>query len=209
VDRQAHARRNLSIIRWLVGDLSAEDPPTLDFLPGGLAHGGQVSPEHTPVRGQVSIEVIPAQVQTCNFWLLAAEEGSPHAHQAWFQPDGEYLPIVGTVNNWMREFESLQPNPALLGASGIVKLSQTHPISHYLLLPVYAWGAGEWDINALKPWLQRGRVTIGFSANEARLAERVTVLDTVGAIPDTVLDNLRLAGCVVERATISGTQFAP
>ena len=46
---------------------------------------------------------IPAEVLACNFWLLSASSDSPHAHTAWFQPDGHVLPVASALKRWMDE----------------------------------------------------------------------------------------------------------
>lgn len=83
-----------------------------------------------------------------------------------------------------------------------------HPIAHYVLLPLYAWGAGEWDLELIQPWINETHPTVGFSLAEARLARRVSVVGGPGAISDEVLRMLRLAGCQVERVLADGTVIA-
>jgi len=53
-------------------------------------------------------EPISPYVLACNFWLMAAEPGDPHAPQAWFQPDGYTLPVVDAI----RQFTSNQGDKA-------------------------------------------------------------------------------------------------
>ncbi len=54
--------------------------------------------------------------------------------------------------------------------------TKPHAITHYVLLPLYAWGAAEWDLQVIQPLLQEEHPTVGFSLTEARLADRVTVM---------------------------------
>jgi hypothetical protein len=86
--------------------------------------------------------------------------------------------------------------------------AELHPIAHYVLLPLYAWGAGEWDLELIEPYLQESHPTIGFSLAEARLARHVTVVAGPGAISDEILAMLRMAGCQVERLLADGTLIA-
>jgi hypothetical protein len=81
-------------------------------------------------------------------------------------------------------------------------------ISHYVLLPLYAWGAAEWDLSIIQPIIQETHPTIGFSLAEARLATRVTVLGGEGAISAEALDMLRMNGCKVDRVLDDGTLVA-
>jgi hypothetical protein len=83
-----------------------------------------------------------------------------------------------------------------------------HSISHYVLLPLYAWGAADWDLDVIQPFLQESHPTVGFSLTEARLASRVTVVGGDGAISEEALDMLRAAGCKVERVMDDGTLIA-
>ncbi|MFM8320399.1 MAG: hypothetical protein ACKOC5_05735, partial [Chloroflexota bacterium] len=82
------------------------------------------------------------------------------------------------------------------------------PISHYVLLPLYAWGAANWDLAIIEPLLQNSHPTIGFSLAEARHAERVTVVGGEGAVSVDALAMLRKAGCQVERILEDGTLIA-
>jgi hypothetical protein len=84
----------------------------------------------------------------------------------------------------------------------------SHTISHYILLPVYAWGAADWDLEVIQPLLQESHPTVGFSLTEARLAARVTVVGGNGAISAEALDMLRASGCKVERVMDDGTLIA-
>lgn len=81
-------------------------------------------------------------------------------------------------------------------------------IDHYVLLPLYAWGVADWNLNLIQPLLQSAHPTIGFSLAEARLARRVTVVGGPGAISAEALAMLRAAGCQVERLMEDGTLVA-
>ena len=85
---------------------------------------------------------------------------------------------------------------------------QNRPISHYVLLPLYAWGAADWDLSAIQPLLLNSHPTVGFSLTEARLAEKVTIIGGEGAVSSEALEMLRSAGCLVERVLDDGTLFA-
>lgn len=84
----------------------------------------------------------------------------------------------------------------------------SHPISHYLLLPAYAWGVSDWHLTAVRPYLKKFRPTLGFSLEEALLAERVTVVGNEHDYPEEALNALRAAGCLVERIGGDGTSIA-
>jgi hypothetical protein len=83
-----------------------------------------------------------------------------------------------------------------------------HPINHYILLPLYAWGAANWDLALVEPLMQESHPAIGFSLAEARLAKRVTVVGAEGAVSGEALVMLRQSGCQVERLLEDGTLIA-
>lgn len=85
---------------------------------------------------------------------------------------------------------------------------ESSPISHYVLLPLYAWGAAEWDLELITPLLREGHPTVGFSLAEAGMADRVTVVGGKEVFSDQVLETLSLAGCIVERILSDGTLVA-
>jgi hypothetical protein len=74
------------------------------------------------------------------------------------------------------------------------------PIAHYMLL----WHKGngnwaEWDLRGALDYIGKYPVTIGFSANEAKLAENVTIVGGPEGIPAEVDQMLRASGCKVDR----------
>jgi hypothetical protein len=81
-------------------------------------------------------------------------------------------------------------------------------ISHYILLPLYAWGAADWDFELISPLLRDSHPTVGFSLNEASRAERVTVVGGPGVFTDEALALLRSSGCTIDRLTENGTLIA-
>jgi N-acetylmuramoyl-L-alanine amidase len=104
---------------------------------------------------------------------------------------------------------------SLMGSAASAPISPTpspagKPIEHYLLL--WHRGSGnwaEWDLRGALDYIGKFPVTIGFSAEEAKLAKNVTIVGGPGGIPDTVDQMLRAAGCKVDRlagATESDTR---
>jgi len=215
-------------------------------------------------------EPVPPEVLACNFWLLATDESSEYAAQAWFQSGNDSLPVVAAFHQWISSLrkeqivsgsvasstdqvaqgveslavETNEPPPVNVVFSGVdprsiedsrpacepsadtdeftelkhapdaVSQSHTrensgeHPISHYVLLPLYAWGIANWDLALIQPILEETHPTVGFSLAEALLAERVTVVGGEGAISPETLDMLRASGCRVERVLEDGTLVA-
>ncbi len=93
-------------------------------------------------------------------------------------------------------------------AKGILPSQDMTPISHYVLLPLYAWGMADWDMDLILPLLQEAHPTIGFSLAEARMAQRVTVVGGKEAISEKAIETLHQAGCIVERLASDGTLVA-
>ena len=159
---------------------------------------------------------LPPQVLCCNFWLLTASPRSPHVHQAWFKPDGRTLAIVGTLRQWLAGLaDRPQDDPEVTpsasqqpSSSPAQAASASRPIQHYLLLPVFEWGIADWYLDAIRPFVKKHFPTIGFSLEEAAHAARVTVVGSQYLIPDSKLDELRAAGCVVERIDGDGMNIA-
>jgi hypothetical protein len=82
------------------------------------------------------------------------------------------------------------------------------PINHYVLVPrqpdlSMQFLQGHWSVITEK------FPTIGFSLEEATLAEQVTVLADETTIPEEDLECLRCAGCKVERLSGNGISIAP
>lgn len=165
---------------------------------------------------EIGIDPLPQQVYACNLWLLAVEDSDDSQSQAWFKPDGEPLPLVELIRKARASklaevtkgqkleetFVSEAKNSSSIAADGKVNYS---PIEHYVLMPLYGWGSGEWDFRLLEPLLQNGHPTIGFSLLEARLAKRVSVVGGEQVFSEAVLTMLRESGCYVERLQEDGT----
>jgi hypothetical protein len=137
---------------------------------------------------------LPAEVVCAAFWLLAAPDEKPAATSAWFNLDGTPRQQAEALSAWRARAKAAQ-----LGASRI---------KHYLLLPTYEWGVDEVHLEAIRPFLRKYRPTIGFSAEEAVLADSVTVIGDELAYSEDTLNRLRQAGCRVERIQGDGTTIA-
>jgi hypothetical protein len=191
-DGMQHALRTLNLARLVSGDDQDE-----------------------PISESVTTDLL-----ACNFWLLTAVESGPHVEQAWFKPDGSKLPVVDVIRHWIAgKHEQKKPDDIRLSQETDVLDAESpedefpenisnRSIDHYVLLPLYAWGAADWDLAAIQPLLQDGHPTIGFSLAEARLAARVTVVGGEGAVSAEALTMLHSAGCRVERLMEDGTLVA-
>ena len=167
------------------------------------------------------LEPLPQAVTAVNFWLLTAEKNSPDITSAWYQPDGSTLPVVSAMKQWIstRSETEIQLKEALLSVKSIPNLVDNaiepprdlpifHPIDHYLLLPLYAWGVADWDLDSIRPLIQKFHPTVGFSIHEACLASRVTIVGSQQLVSPETLEMLQSAGCSVERLDENGTLLA-
>ncbi len=133
--------------------------------------------------------------------------GSPHAADAWFRPDGSTRQIVTELKSKMTQTKTIRAEmPPEFAPKGL--LNEDHPIEHYLLLPSYEWGVADWHLDVIRPYVKKYRPTIGFSLEQASLAEKVTVIGNTQSFSDEQLEVLRSSGCQVERISGDGTSIA-
>jgi hypothetical protein len=200
IDLAAHAKTNLSIAALISGRTNITGKSLVDLE---------------------GIEEVSTEILACNFWLLAANRESPVAAQAWFQADGNSLPVVGALRQWVSRQESYRPSAPipvtpLSTPHNIMSRAEParhppkngHSIQHYLLLPTYEWGIADWHLDVIRPFVKKYRPTIGFSLKEAAQAARVTVIGGSQSFPEKVLEELRSANCTVEQISGDGTSIA-
>src|SRR4030042_997361 len=138
------------------------------------------------------------QVISCNFWVLSAAEEDNEINSAWYKPDSSQLPIVSQLKEWVANGGN---NPASSGTSipsSKLNFNGIRPISHYLLLPNYEWGTSDMHLEVIRPFIKRYQPTIGFSPVEASHAKKVTVIGGTSSVPESIIDGLLAAGCIVE-----------
>lgn len=150
---------------------------------------------------------IPDYVKSCCFYLLSAEPDTENVSQAWFKGNEEVLPIVRMIAPETTDHSA----PSILKeASSQTKVppSDSHPINHYLLLPVYEWGVADFHLEATKEYIRKFKPTVGFSIEEAFLAKKVTAFGGEQTFPEETLARLIENGCEVERISGDGTSIA-
>jgi len=153
---------------------------------------------------------IPDVVQCCNFYLLSAEPSSKEHLHAWYKANGDVLPIVNLLGNpeVLRHTKSGE-NRAGNDEFGYQNQAiASHPIAHYLLLPLYDWGVADYHLEVTRPFIQKHHPTVGFSIQEAALAIKVTVIGGEQTFPEELLSQLRASGSIVERITGDGISIA-
>jgi hypothetical protein len=159
-----------------VGDLTDVDYPAVD-----------------PIRhDEINLQVVQiaagarftAPVLCLCFRLLAAEDGTPEAAEAWFRNDGTTLPIVDSLKRRALA-KKLHPSQGM-----------RKTLRHYLLLPQDPGSLSAYTWESLRHYLMAFQPACGFSIDEACQAEKVTIL---GSAPSTVTAlKLRDSGCQVD-----------
>lgn len=166
-----------------------------------------------PSDGKTPLEALPAAVVTANYWLLASEQLGAFFHHAWYRGEDKEMPIAQAFRGRSARASKAPPsqNPSAQPKTDPTPAAVNHPtrcIRHYLLLPTYDFGVVEWHLNIIRPFIKKHRPTVGFSLEEAALAERITVLGGEQVFPEEKLEQLRHAGSIVERIQGDGTSIA-
>jgi hypothetical protein len=171
-----------AIAKSLLGD----ELPML-VIAGGPGSGstGPEVPAHSTseiLRTLLDGELSEA-VQAFCFYLLAGDEELPVYPSGWFASPTEPRPLVASAKRLID------------AASTPLVLRADKPLKHYVLLPADSPSEESW--RAARE-LARDSV-VGFSADEAAQASRVTLVGDEAAIPPSVERKLARAGCQVAR----------
>lgn len=174
--------------------------------------GSYAVDEHKKVVKEILAEMdsLPAYIGTCAFYLLSTENNSPQAEFAWYPTVDNPRPVVQNLvikeeANTVSQSVEIAEKAAELHS---IPEDTTHPIAHYLLLPVYEWGVADWHLEAIKPFVKKYQPTIGYSLKEAALAQKVTVVGGEQTFPQSELDKLIESGSQVDRIAGDGTTIA-
>ena len=151
---------------------------------------------------------VPPEVLTCNFWLLSAAQGDCEVNHAWYKPNQDQLPVVAMVKEWVASGGTAPASSSKFMSSASSMFTGPRPISHYLLLPTFEWGAADWHLDAIRPFINKYQPTIGFSPVEASHAKKVTVIGGASTVPESIIDGLLAAGCIVEQISGDGMNIA-
>ncbi len=152
--------------------------------------------------GETILPVHPA-VKAAAFWLLASDIEGKYQQFAWYDEQGESLPVVAALKEFAAQYSApAEPKTLPPLAPGEQRLE------HYLLLPTYEWGVADWHLDVIRPYVKKFQPTIGFSIKDASLARKVTVIGNTQVFSDSELEVLRSSGCQVERISGDGTSIA-
>jgi len=81
-------------------------------------------------------------------------------------------------------------------------------IAHYLLLPSHGSGVSDVILNKVRPIIKKFHPTVGFSLEEAVLAQKVSIFPDKTLFTESTINKLRTAGCMVEILPESGIEIA-
>jgi hypothetical protein len=176
---ESAAQRNFELAQWVL-----EPDPSV--------HHSQLTP-------------LPPEIKACNFDILTAEDEQRGTQTVWFSSNGMPTLPAQKLLHWLAEI--------VAGASGIEKtldmpFGRVTPIQHYLLLPIYTWGISDWHLEMIRPFVKNYHPTIGFSVEEALLAQRVTLVGGRAAFPKQAIELLIETGCRIEELEEVGTFIA-
>jgi hypothetical protein len=135
------------------------------------------------------MESIPETVIGGAFWLVADSVEIQQAQGAWFRSGGEALPIVEAIQKWIGNSSNGQSSSQ----------TESRLLSHYLLIPSYEWGISDFHFDLIRPFVKKHQPTIGFSIEDAIKAKRVTIVGGLETFPEEKANDLRSAGCIVDR----------
>jgi len=184
-----------------------EPRPIFLFEVGCSPQEGNATEMHTRVNLSIAqllsgkevegLEPIPAYVIGSAFWLLAAPYGDPRVAEAWYRSPADYRPIVEALRNQTSNYRHKKTPKTL-----------PHIIEHYLLLPSYQGQISDFHLDLIRPIIKKYHPTIGFSIQEARQAKRVTIVGGPSSYPQTDINQLRHAGCIVQQINDHGIDIA-
>lgn len=138
----------------------------------------------------VNANTLPGHLLNINFWLIGGGD------EALYRSDGRTLPAVDVFKH-----AATQKNLPPLRRSA--KSGAGKALRHYLLLPTFEWGVSEWHWQAALNYVKAHRPACGFSPDEARQAQLVTIFGNEQGVSKEIENALKQAGCRVERLAVA------
>ncbi|NIM92632.1 MAG: hypothetical protein GTO18_02815 [Anaerolineales bacterium] len=192
----------LRIMDWyayIAEGVTGRNSPLL-VIAGGEApihQGSQFTAEQHAERNGSIFRILeagelPPSLKCFCFYVLATEPTHPHASAAWFPQEQDPLPAVKQLQR--------------LVAS--TKKGSRKPLRHYVLLPDPSVKDVSIDWEDLATRIRKTKPVIGFSTEEAQLAQQVTLVGGEELTSSSIEKHLREVGCMVERIAESQKPFA-
>lgn len=196
-------QRGLRIIDWYrsIAAKVAGEPLKALVLAGGPTDESGTAPAEDPGPRALAIETELLSMDSDRapeafcFYMLSAEPAHEASAFAWYGPTGRPTSIAAAY----REAKQQGPSPK----STSPKLEKV--FDHYLLLPPE-------ESKAIPAWRRASafavthRPVVGFSADEAAHAEKVTIAGGHDLVSAATERALQAAGCQVQRLTLLPTR---
>ncbi|HEY70232.1 MAG TPA: hypothetical protein G4O08_06585 [Anaerolineae bacterium] len=207
--RGSQDHRGLHIFDWYAAICRKLLPAPLPMLvlAGGACPQIPLKNERTPetqakeniaIANMLASDAIPAHVLCFNFYPLTCPPDHPEHASSGFPESDHPQPVISF-------FQGQETTGAAL--PNTIPLDK--PIQHYVLLPE-DMGSG-----FRRRWASLGELAlvekpvVGFSAEEARSAQRVSIMGDVDWIPHQIENDLRQAGCEVNRMPLPADPLEP
>jgi len=158
-------------------------------------------------------------LESVNKILNACQKGQSNGGRI-----GDELEINGSVASCVFSLDTLEKShDGKLDISTLEKIFGHHSVQekidvshdsnkkllhHYLLLPKHESGVSDVVLNKVRPFIKKYQPTIGFSLDEASLAQKVSIFPDPLLFTTTEINQLRSTGCVVQVLPESGIDIA-
>ena len=164
--------------------------PVLIFA-GGAIPDPSIYIGHSQAQIEQNVSILralsdlPEFVRNFSFDCLTAVTGSSGCNAAWFTEPTKPTPIVDAIQKIL---SSQEKSPSI---------SSSKMLDHYILLPDSKHLNSA--IAELTHFIQTHKPILGFSKNEARMAQKVTLVGGENEFPKDLERELVDTGCVVDR----------
>jgi len=155
------------------------------------------------------------------FYCLTAN-GNNGTSMGWFNEDGSNLPVVDLFQRLIDQSDLMSAHYSSYPdaddvSEGIFKglphseinqnsmpnLPAGKRLRHYVLLPSSVELEKLWDWETFGEFIRTARPAIGFSADEAKIASRVTLIGNENIFPTDLENSLIQTGCIVSRLDLT------
>ncbi|MBN1536221.1 MAG: hypothetical protein JW908_05775 [Anaerolineales bacterium] len=149
-------------------------------------------------------ETITEEVLCFNFRAFASKTENPVEACVWFDADGNPLTMIELYQQW-RAKTPRQSTKKPMASSDASPVS----LAHYVLIPECHENLLAYYLDILRPYLVKHKPVIGFSIDEALLAQKITIVGDIQQYPANALEKILGSGCEVEQIFRDGTDVAP
>lgn len=199
-------QKGLHIFDWyssIYRKFVSHAPPFLVAAGGSMLESAEPTYQEIEKHTQETLSItrmlqtngLPSNLVNFSFYCLASE--TPAQDSAWFKTIAEPLPVVKALRNLLQGSSKQVP----IETKSVPPTSK--PISHYVLLPRDLDAGSLWDWKAFGDFIRTAHPVIGFSADEARFAERVTLVGSVEQLPAVLEESLQAENCIVSRLDLA------